>query len=894
MGDTPNGPRFDAFLSYSQTDEAIAVAFQVQMSRLMRRPFRRRHLAVFRDKTSLQPGSSLSARLEGALDASEWLIVLLSGASASSHWVSAEVRYWMSTHQGSTDRMLFVRCDESVDLRWGADGQPVSPWSLPPAVAELVTGEPLYIDCAERSPEWDRRAAILATAAVLGLSPDEIAGEDLRQHRRMKAIGITGVAALTVVTALALIAGVVAGHQREIAERSRRDAEAALANSEYRRLLLAADVATTLRDKATNGLLAVEPGTAGGIPDAVMAGELFALSSRLDLPVERFSVMPYTPMSYGASQGFAISADLDRAALVAPTGRIEILDTREARVSKEIDNPGVTEVAFDSGGTRLFGAAIAGDSSVRACIIDLGHESPEGQCHDVAVPGLSGNAFESVVAVSFGEGDDTAVVVLSLGQAVLLDLRSTSRFVLLNSTPALLDFRATVSELHASFSTTANRFCLAGETSRLLDLTTLATLSAKPSATGGSCIPLDCANSGTSYWVASADAFNCIDGDVVVRTVSCSSGCTVEETGPVPIVDSMFPGGWDYTRAIEIPCSHPPCILSVRENGAVEFWSRRSDSFMAPASRSSLPLSATPVQSLDGSLRYIDGTSLVDGDTTSEPPTSLPIPADLTIRQAFQARSGVLLVVADDGVVGTVTADHRSFTSWSEAEVKDLDVGGDLVAWIADSALHVAEIAEGPDAGVRIEADSGAFCSLDVSNSGELVAAVECASDGNGSLTVFKWTSNLTYEVLATYSVPFGHVDGVSISDDGSTAAVSSFGVLGLLHGSRVEVVPAFTLPSQVTNEFVPSQFRLSPDGKWLVSLENIRGLRLWSIDDGQVRLAGRMGTDLDWTTLAAVTFSATDVGVASDTSWGKWSLSVEAAQERLCTFVLPVAGVCT
>ena len=60
------------------------------------------------------------------------------------------------------------------------------------------------------------------------------------------------------------------------------------------------------------------------------------------------------------------------------------------------------------------------------------------------------------------------------------------------------------------------------------------------------------------------------------------------------------------------------------------------------------------------------------------------------------------------------------------------------MAWIADSALHVAEIAEGPDAGVRIEADSGAFCSLDVSNSGELVAAVECASDGNGSLTVFK------------------------------------------------------------------------------------------------------------------------------------------------------------
>ena len=223
---------YHAFLSYSRKDEAVAEALQQELSKLLRRPLRRRNLRIFRDRTGLQAGGGLEQRLQAALDASEWLVVLLSRDANSSKWVDAEIQHWFTSRQHAEDHLLIVRCDDSVDLRWNAAGTPVNPAGTPPALATNLRTAPLYVDLAHRTTGWEVSTAVQVAAGVLRRDPEDIASENLRQHVRARRLAMSAVAMLTAFAIVATAAGLLARSNAVRAERNAAEARSAQANAE--------------------------------------------------------------------------------------------------------------------------------------------------------------------------------------------------------------------------------------------------------------------------------------------------------------------------------------------------------------------------------------------------------------------------------------------------------------------------------------------------------------------------------------------------------------------------------------------------------------------------------------------------------------------------------------
>ena len=92
---------FDAFISYSHRDmkwgrwlQSRLESFPVPKEAAENRPGSGR-LKVFRDQTDLA-GAELQASLHRELEASRYLIVICSPASAASRWVNEEIRYFTS------------------------------------------------------------------------------------------------------------------------------------------------------------------------------------------------------------------------------------------------------------------------------------------------------------------------------------------------------------------------------------------------------------------------------------------------------------------------------------------------------------------------------------------------------------------------------------------------------------------------------------------------------------------------------------------------------------------------------------------------------------------------------------------------------------------------------
>ncbi|CAN0446539.1 unnamed protein product [Phaeothamnion confervicola] len=166
------GHRYDAFILSAAVDEPLAATLQTTIESLTRKSFGRRGLSVFRDRTNLKPSASIADQLATALAQSEWLIVLVSAASTRSPSVAEQIGTWMSSRPDAADHVLLVRCDETVDLSWGADGRPVAPDTFPAPLAALA--EPMFVECAQRSEELDRQAAIRLVAAIRGLDPEDV------------------------------------------------------------------------------------------------------------------------------------------------------------------------------------------------------------------------------------------------------------------------------------------------------------------------------------------------------------------------------------------------------------------------------------------------------------------------------------------------------------------------------------------------------------------------------------------------------------------------------------------------------------------------------------------------------------------------------------------------
>lgn len=200
--------RYKAFISYSQRDAKWARWLQGRLEGFRppsgmagsRHPLR----PVFLDRDELASAGRLDQALIDALDDSEHLIVICSSHSASSRWVDAEVRHFLSANDRAQVLTLIV---EDTD-------QPVFPKGL----LELG-GEPLAADLTK---DGRRNALLKIAAGLLSVRFDDLRRRHDRQHQN-RLLAVTASSALAVIVMAFLT--VFAFRERAAAEAARDEAE---------------------------------------------------------------------------------------------------------------------------------------------------------------------------------------------------------------------------------------------------------------------------------------------------------------------------------------------------------------------------------------------------------------------------------------------------------------------------------------------------------------------------------------------------------------------------------------------------------------------------------------------------------------------------------------------
>lgn len=226
-------PSFDAFVSYSHAvDGSFAPVLVRGLQRFAKPWYRARALRVFRDNASLSADPHLWSSIQQALDASQFFILLASTDAAASAWVAREVSRWRET--SAMENVLIGLTDG--EIVWDADAGDFDrsrTTALPATLYGAFPEEPRHVDL-----RWARdadelslshpafREAVAELAAPLhGKAKDELASEEVRQHRRTVRIARGAAAALVTLTGLAIAAGIVAVMRGNAATRQLRLAE---------------------------------------------------------------------------------------------------------------------------------------------------------------------------------------------------------------------------------------------------------------------------------------------------------------------------------------------------------------------------------------------------------------------------------------------------------------------------------------------------------------------------------------------------------------------------------------------------------------------------------------------------------------------------------------------
>ena len=234
---------YDAFLSYAHRDQQVASAIQQSLHRIGRRVGQLRALRVFRDTTNLEANPDLWAKITDALNASRYLIVVLSPQAAASHWVNEEVSYWLE-HCGR-EHLMFVLAEghlewDRLEVRFDSGHSDAAP----PVLTEqgALPAEPLYIDVSDDAP-WDFRSPtfrdkVTALAAPIhGKPKDQLTSDDLREQRRFRRLRRAAVAGLVVLTVIAVVAALDAVAKQREAIRQRDGATALKLTSQGQAIL---------------------------------------------------------------------------------------------------------------------------------------------------------------------------------------------------------------------------------------------------------------------------------------------------------------------------------------------------------------------------------------------------------------------------------------------------------------------------------------------------------------------------------------------------------------------------------------------------------------------------------------------------------------------------------
>jgi TIR domain len=278
--------RYWAFISYANADERAATALHRALEtysghrRLPPTPtptgemIPPRIAPVFRDRDELGASGNLPGRLQEALEASRFLIVVCSRAAAQSRWVNAEIQRFKAL--GRSDRILAYIVDgEPWASRTGATENESFPHALRHVVSSDgtitdVLAEPLAAD-ARPHADGPHNALLKIIAGILGVRFDDLRRRDEARRRRQRWIVATstllGVAVLGAVLTYASRQRRTAADQQRLANVQAIVSRAtdAIGRSEFDRAILLAVAAAGAGDtpelrRLVQTLLTAEPG----------------------------------------------------------------------------------------------------------------------------------------------------------------------------------------------------------------------------------------------------------------------------------------------------------------------------------------------------------------------------------------------------------------------------------------------------------------------------------------------------------------------------------------------------------------------------------------------------------------------------------------------------------
>jgi WD40 repeat protein len=239
---------YDVFISYSyEGDDLLSQRVQDGLQRIAKPWWKRRSLTVFRDQTTLSANPGLWSSIADAIDESQYFLMLASPEAAASPWVAREVAQWRA-RRGSDGLLLLLTSGEIVWDDAAGDFDADASTALGAAFASCFAEEPRYVDMRWARSELQldltngrfRDQIAELAAPVHGMAKDELAGVDVRQHRRtirhafaagISLVLLTLAAVATSVFAVNAAASARHNASRARAEEKRANVQATLASS---------------------------------------------------------------------------------------------------------------------------------------------------------------------------------------------------------------------------------------------------------------------------------------------------------------------------------------------------------------------------------------------------------------------------------------------------------------------------------------------------------------------------------------------------------------------------------------------------------------------------------------------------------------------------------------
>jgi WD40 repeat protein len=233
------GRLYDGFISYSHAaDDLLAPRLQSALQRFAKPWWKRRAVRIFRDESSLSANPHLWSSITEALDTSGWFVLLLSPDAARSEWVNQEITYWVDNRDPK--KILPVVTDGTFDWQ----GTDVAGDAVPDALRGVFEEEPRWVDVrwAKDEDQLDLQDPRFADAVadiastIRGIPKDDLASEEVRQHRRTVRTAWAAGGLVTVLAIAAVGFGIQSARNADEAERQAAVAEANRAEAEANRI----------------------------------------------------------------------------------------------------------------------------------------------------------------------------------------------------------------------------------------------------------------------------------------------------------------------------------------------------------------------------------------------------------------------------------------------------------------------------------------------------------------------------------------------------------------------------------------------------------------------------------------------------------------------------------